>query len=248
MRRTEKFGGLLIGAVSASLFLVSCSGSIEPQAAPSPSGVPSNEMPAQDRGGDAALSGPRPPLPLPSSSGERETVRPNPRETGEASADSGDAVPASASSAKPETEELRQQGVQESPAATPAAPDTRPSYAGLSLGMSVNEVIGQLGSPNDRYPIADRSGNVQMHEYDGLTVGYDASGAAVYIEITAASVPTGIEGLTVGQAEARAAEALGIDVPSDSNVLQASAAQGWVKADIDPSTRTVLSVKWFKQN
>lgn len=117
----------------------------------------------------------------------------------------------------------------------------------ISLGMSDADVRARLGAPADVYTVADSFGSVQMHEYDDLTVGYGPDGHVVYVEIVSASVPTGIAGLTVGEDEAQAAAALGVEVPSDSNVLSATVDQGWIKADVDPSTRKVLSVRLLKK-
>jgi hypothetical protein len=123
-----------------------------------------------------------------------------------------------------------------------------PSLAGITLGMDEKEVLRKLGEPSQKYDLPEEENVVHMHEYDGLSVGFGAKNRVVYVEIAKAGVDTGLEGIQIGTEGREAAAALGDDFASDTQVLSRDVARGMVKVDLDPATRTVLSVKLIGQD
>lgn len=141
------------------------------------------------------------------------------------------------------------------PGTKPAAPlaetpfdAQRPSLNGIALGTPMRDVERLHGRPADRYLLPDGDRLVDMAEYDGFSVGY-AGERTVYVEVFAPGVPTGIPGLAVGQSAADAAQALGLETAdSSSNVLAVRVAGGLLKADLDPESRKVVSIRLIGEN
>lgn len=122
-----------------------------------------------------------------------------------------------------------------------------PSLNGIALGTSIHETTRRFGAPLGRYTLPDGGRIVEMNEYGGFTVGF-ADGKTVYVEIYSPEVPTGIHGLAVGGSAEDAARAIGTVSDPFSNVLVAEVEGGILKIDLDPETRTVLSVRLIAQD
>jgi len=118
-----------------------------------------------------------------------------------------------------------------------------PSLAGLKLGASDKEIVKHYGVPDDSYPLPGDSSTVNIWEYDGLAIGLNERDKVVYIEITSSKVSTGVQGLSYGMDGAKAADLLGIPAGTQTNVLALEVTGGWLKVDLDPDSRKVLSIK-----
>lgn len=130
------------------------------------------------------------------------------------------------------------------PAAVASSFDAeRPALGSIALGADETAVAGAYGTPASRYALPDGPQRIEMREYEGLTVGFDANGKVVYVEITSERTETGIRGLSVGTGAKDAAKALGLSSPTDSNVIAARVNGGLLKLDLDPGSRDVLSIK-----
>jgi len=125
--------------------------------------------------------------------------------------------------------------------------DPRPSLNGIALGTSIHETTKRFGAPLGRYTLPDGGRIVEMNEYGGFTVGF-SDGKTVYVEIYSPEVPTGIQGLAVGGSAEDAARAIGAASDPFSNVIVAEVEGGILKVDLDPETRTVISVRLIAQD
>ncbi|MFC5405738.1 hypothetical protein [Cohnella soli] len=118
-----------------------------------------------------------------------------------------------------------------------------PSLANIKLGDTDDVIIKKYGLPVESYPLPGDEGTIDIWEYDGLSIGLDETSAVVYIEVNADKAKTGILGLKLGMEGSDAAKLLGIPVDGMSNVLTAKVTGGWVKLDLDPDTRAVLTIR-----
>jgi hypothetical protein len=128
------------------------------------------------------------------------------------------------------------------PPGTPFQPDL-PSLARICLGVSDKVVVQLYGLPAGTYPLPSEKQSVDIWEYAGFSIGLNTNNRVVYIEITSSDVDTGIEGLLSGMNGAQAAQILGVDDDTDTNVLAVEVTGGWFKIDLDPETRQVMSLK-----
>jgi len=119
----------------------------------------------------------------------------------------------------------------------------QPSLGGVALGASDLSVKELHGHPEATYTLPGDDSAVDIWEYAGFSVGFDTNGNAVYIEVSSSDVPTEIQGLRTGMAGSDAARLLDIADRPESRVLTLEVSQGWLKLDLDPTTREVLSIK-----
>lgn len=167
------------------------------------------------------------------------------------------AAPASASpaadaavSAAPEADALGAAlpGAKPAPSDETAFDAKRPSLNGIPLGTPMRDVEKLHGQPAARYTLPDGNRQVEMAEYGGFTVGYTGD-RTVYVEVYAPDVPTGIRGLAVGQSADDAAQSLGLETADpSSNVLTVRVDGGLLKADLDPESRKVVSIRLIGEN
>lgn len=124
----------------------------------------------------------------------------------------------------------------------------RPSLAGLALGMSRGDAEAALGGPAaDSYALPEGGASVELCEYDGVTVGYDASDEVVYVELASAAIPSGFEDVSVGTPVSAAARALALKPSPASAELTREIADGILRLDIDRTTDTVVAMKLIGQ-
>ncbi|MFC5702814.1 hypothetical protein ACFPVX_16050 [Cohnella faecalis] len=118
-----------------------------------------------------------------------------------------------------------------------------PELAAIRLSETEASVTKKLGLPAESFTLPGDKTSTEMWEYDGITVGFGHDHRIVYVEVTSSEIATGIQGLQLGTTAKKAAHALGLDVPQRSNVLTAEIAGGSLKLDLDPDSRTVISIK-----
>lgn len=128
------------------------------------------------------------------------------------------------------------------PPEAPFQPNS-PSLARICLGVSDKDVVQQYGLPAGTYPLPGDKQTVDIWEYAGFSIGLNMNNQVVYVEITSSDVDTGIDGLLSGMKGEQAAQILGVNNDTDTNVLAAKVTGGWFKIDLDPETRQVLSLK-----
>ncbi|MFC5470050.1 hypothetical protein ACFPPD_15140 [Cohnella suwonensis] len=118
-----------------------------------------------------------------------------------------------------------------------------PSLANVKLGDSDKTIVKKYGLPIETYPLPGDDRTIVIWEYDGLSVGFDEAFAVVYVEVYAETAKTNIRGLKLGMDGADAAKLLGIPIDGMTNVLTAKVAGGWMKIDLDPDSRAVLTIR-----
>jgi hypothetical protein len=179
---------------------------------------------------------PMPASPLPSSAPSAPPASASPADAAGSAAPEADALGAALSESKP------------APSDETAFSAKRSSLNGISLGTPMGTVESVHGRPVARYTLPDGNRQVEMAEYPGFTVGY-FNDRTVYVEVYTSDVSTGIRGLTVGQSADDAAQALGLESADlSSNVLTVRVDGGLLKADLDPESRKVVSVRLIGEN
>lgn len=118
-----------------------------------------------------------------------------------------------------------------------------PSLAGIRFDMTSKEVADRLGAAKDTYPLPGDERTIEIWEYEGLSIGLDDRDRVAYVEISSSEVNTEIKGMQLGIDGAQAAELLGLETDERTNVLTAEVSGGWLKLDLDPDTRKVLSLR-----
>ncbi|TVY04153.1 hypothetical protein [Cohnella terricola] len=154
----------------------------------------------------------------------------------------------SASAPTVETSTIQPQSKPPSKPTEPIFEPQSPSLASLKLGASEKEVVKHYGAPDDSYPLPGDSNTINIWEYDGLAIGLNERDKVVYIEITSNKVNTGVQGLSYGMDGTKAADLLGISAGAKTNVLALEVSGGWLKVDLDPDSRKVLSIKLLKDD
>lgn len=118
-----------------------------------------------------------------------------------------------------------------------------PSLAGIRLDMPAKEVVERLGAAIDTYPLPGDERTIEIWEYGGLSIGLNDRDRVAYVEISSSEVNTEIKGMQLGIDGAQAAALLGLEADERTNVLTAEVSGGWLKLDLDPDTRKVLSLR-----
>ncbi|XID93707.1 hypothetical protein ACF3MZ_04015 [Paenibacillaceae bacterium WGS1546] len=234
MATKAKIGLKMWSSLALALILVSCSSESPPAASPPPTD-------------ERIASAP----PKPSASGRfpgMADIREVPA-TGEApevhsaspSAEEKLAPPAvEASAVHPREEEAAEP--EKPPEATAFQPQS-PSLAGIRLDMPAKEIVDRLGSAKDTYRLPGDERTIEIWEYEGLSVGLNDRNRVAYVEISSSEVNTEIKGMQLGIDGALAADLLGLEADERTNVLTAEVSGGWLKLDLDPDTRKVLSIR-----
>ncbi|MFD2329670.1 hypothetical protein ACFSR7_10500 [Cohnella sp. GCM10020058] len=119
-----------------------------------------------------------------------------------------------------------------------------PRLGGISLGMTLTDAENEIGGPaGDSYTLPDAGRTVELREYDGLTVGFDASEHVVYVEITSAAVPSGLPNVEVGSSTEDAARSLSLKATPSSSSMTADVDGGILRLDLDPVADEVVTIK-----
>lgn len=124
-----------------------------------------------------------------------------------------------------------------------------PSLAGIHLGNTDKSVVKRFGPPIDTYQLpGDGEQSIEIWEYKGISIGLNAQDKVVYVEINSSQVDTGIRGLSFGMNGDDAARLLETPHDERTNVVTAQVSGGWMKLDLDPDTRKVLSLKLLDED
>ncbi|RKP54331.1 hypothetical protein D7Z26_13295 [Cohnella endophytica] len=172
------------------------------------------------------------------------------RETSVPSASSKDPVESQAASTHAvEASNLQPSSKEASPPNDPVFQPKSPSLAGIKLAATDKTVVKHYGMPSDTYLLPDDNDrSIEIWEYDGMSVGFDEQDRVVYVEINSSKTDTGIRGLAFGMDGSEAARLLGIPADDRTNVLTLQVSGGWMKLDLDPDSRKVLSLKLLAKN
>lgn len=130
-----------------------------------------------------------------------------------------------------------------SPSASSEFRTDHPTLGGMQLGATVEQVAALYGQPLDKYPLPGEEVSIEIWDYAGFSTGFNEFGEVVYIEVTSAEFATGIDGLRSGVDGDTAARTLGLSTEDRLQVLSLEVSGGWLKVDLDPDTRKVISLK-----
>lgn len=120
-----------------------------------------------------------------------------------------------------------------------------PVLAGLSLGDSDNDVIQLHGNPVNRYVMDDGETPISVYDYQGFSVGFNGKQRLEFVDVTSPDAEPGLNGLRLGQHEDDAVHALGKPDTNTGYVLSYQTKSTVLKLDVDPKTKTILSIKLF---
>jgi len=149
---------------------------------------------------------------------------------------------------KPETDAItessigKKQNAKEEKAWDPKSPKLK----GITLGDSKSIMLDKLGAPTDSYTLGAGRDALQVNEYTGFSIGYNAADQVAFIEIFDASVSTGLNGLKVGSSKDATIKALGKPTSHTTSVLAYEAEHALLKIDLDPENGTIVSIKLFQ--
>ncbi|MDG0790098.1 hypothetical protein OMP38_03945 [Cohnella ginsengisoli] len=131
------------------------------------------------------------------------------------------------------------------PAGTPDKPFSQnPRLGGISLGMTLADAEAEIGGPaGDSYTLTEAGHTVELREYGGLTIGVDSSEHVVYVEISSASVSSGLPNVEVGSPTADAARSLSLKAVPSSSSMTSDVEGGILRLDLDPVTDEVVTIK-----
>jgi len=227
----------LLAALALSVGLVSCSSAPQVSPPPSESAAPRTADPSREPSLPEEFVSATDPVEA------RGSVSPATSEPDRSSKPPGDKA---AESAEPPVEISSNKGNKPAPQQPPAKPAFQPkspSLANLKLGTSDKEVVKLYGPPDEAYPLPGDGQTIDIWAYDGLSVGLNEKNKVVFVEILSGKADTGVAGLRWGMKGSEAAALLGIDEDDATNVIALEVGGGWIKLDLDPDTRKVLSLK-----
>ncbi len=120
-----------------------------------------------------------------------------------------------------------------------------PKLHGIAIGDAKTNLDNTLGKHVDSYSIGDGAESITVMEYSGFSVGYGADKKVKFVEVFDKSVPTGLNGLRVGDSESTVTDSLGKPKTHTASVLAYQTNDSLLKLDLDPQNKRVLSIKLF---
>ena len=124
----------------------------------------------------------------------------------------------------------------------------RDALMGLRLSDTRTTVEQKYGKPETEYEMEDEPNPIAVYEYAGFSVGFDASGTIVFVEITSKDTDPGLNGLKLGHSVKSALDALGEPDTRTDYALSYNTGESVLKLDVDPKTGTIQSIKLFANN
>ncbi|MEK3882569.1 hypothetical protein [Paenibacillus sp. PL2-23] len=121
--------------------------------------------------------------------------------------------------------------------------ESSPALLGISLQDSRSDVINQHGEPIDSYELQDASGNIDVMEYKGYSVGIGSSGTVQFVEVYSSDIGTGITGLRVGDKPEQAKLELGKPEEASDYLLIYQGTGASLRVDIDPKRDQIVALK-----
>jgi len=128
----------------------------------------------------------------------------------------------------------------------PAFDPQNPKLAGISLSESKEKITNKLGKPAEQYKMDDEDAPLEVYEYNGLSIGFNASNTVEFIEVYQKEVATGLRGIRVNQHADQVIKALGKPDRETDYVISYNAKDALLKLDVDPSTHLLQSIKLFQ--
>jgi hypothetical protein len=132
--------------------------------------------------------------------------------------------------------------------ALPAYSPKQPKVMGLALNDIQQNVVSRYGEPNESYVMEDPAEPITVYQYEGFSVGFNSGKRIQFIDVSSDKVNPGLNGLQLGQTTSQALNLLGKPDTNSAYVLSYNTASAILKLDIDPTTKTIQSIKLFGVN
>ncbi len=122
---------------------------------------------------------------------------------------------------------------------------TKPTLMGCYLYEPLQNVALKFGEPLEQFEMSDDQGTLQVWNYNGFAVGFDANEEVKFIEVSSDAINPGLNGLKIGSTSEAAIELLGMPDVNTTFVLNYFSEQAVLKLDLDPETGVIHSIKLF---
>lgn len=118
-----------------------------------------------------------------------------------------------------------------------------PKLNGISLRDSRSDMMKQHGTPTDSYSLLDPSGEIEVLEYEGYSVGIHQEGTVYFVEVYDPRISTGLGRLQVGHMPEIATRELGEPDEESDFLLIYAARDAALRIDIDPLKNEIVAIK-----
>lgn len=119
---------------------------------------------------------------------------------------------------------------------------TAPALKGIAIGDSNAEVSDRIGQALDSYVLHEKD-PVNVHEYDGFSVGFNRGGNVLFVEVYGEGVASGLGGLKIGDSQKDALQLLGAPEAQTDYLLTYAADGAILRLDVDPATNAIIAMK-----
>lgn len=123
-----------------------------------------------------------------------------------------------------------------------------PKLYGIAIGDDWSKLRALLGSPIDSYDMDDEKEKLAVLEYTGVTIGITSEHSVKFVEVYHSRIPTGLNGLRIGDSDAAAEKLLGKPTSRSSFMMSYEAGSAMLKLDLDPATSSIIAMKLFAPN
>jgi hypothetical protein len=121
----------------------------------------------------------------------------------------------------------------------------QPKILGLAIGEPQEKAISQYGKPIESYIMEDPTEPISVYQYEGFSIGFNTANEIQFIDVSSAKVNPELNGLRLGQTSTQALAILGKPDKNTNFVISYNTKTAILKLDIDPKTKTILSIKLF---
>jgi len=125
-------------------------------------------------------------------------------------------------------------------------PSQQLSLMQLTLNDHQSKVVKLYGMPTDQFEMNDGE-KLTVYDYGSFLVGFDPGKRVKFVNVSSAEADPGLSGLRLGSTVKEALNILGKPSQQTDYVLNYSKNGVVLKLDIDPQTKTVLSIKLFAE-
>lgn len=124
----------------------------------------------------------------------------------------------------------------------------KPTLMGFTIREPLKAVVQRFGKPRNTFKMDDPATQVNVYEYPGFSFGFDYTNKIVFIAVSSSDINPGLNGFRLGQTTEDAVTALGKPDTSTDYVLSYLSAGIVLKLDVDPSNKSVTSIKLFAED
>ncbi len=126
----------------------------------------------------------------------------------------------------------------------PFNPD-KPTLMGFAINASRNAVVQRYGEPDHQSEMKGPEETIDVFQYTGFSVGFNASHRILFIDVDSDEVNPGLSGIRIGSAADEVISTLGKPFSDTEYVISYQGAGMVLKLDMDPGLHKVTSIKLF---